>query len=171
MNESIEKAINNQINAEIYSAYLYLAMAAYFDGLGLEGFSNWMKIQAQEEMTHAMKFYHFVFERGGKVTMAAIEEPKNEFDTPLSVFKEVLKHEKVVTGLINDLYELADKEKDFAFQSFLKWFIDEQVEEEGNAQKIIDQVKLAGEQGPGLFMLDKELAARVFVDSTKKSAE
>jgi ferritin len=171
MNKKVEDAINKQINAEIYSAYLYLAMAAYFDGEGLEGFSNWMKIQAQEEMTHAMKFYRYVFERGGKVVMDAIEKPNGEYGSSLEVFEEVLKHEQLVTSLINGLYELAVDEKDYAFQSMLKWFIDEQVEEEGNAQQIIDQVKLAGEKGPGLFMLDKELGARTFVDETQESAE
>ena len=171
MNKKVEDAINKQINAEIYSAYLYLAMAAYFDGEGLEGFSNWMKIQAQEEMTHAMKFYRYVFERGGKVVMDAIEKPNGEYGSSLEVFEEVLKHEQLVTSLINGLYELAVDEKDYAFQSMLKWFIDEQVEEEGNAQQIIDQVKLAGEKGPGLFMFDKELGARTFVDETQGSAE
>lgn len=171
MNEKIEKAINMQINAEIYSAYLYLAMAAYFDGEGLEGFSNWMKIQAQEEMTHAMKFYRFVFERGKKVELEAIEKPEGKYGSALEVFEAVLKHEQYVTNLINNLYELATEEKDYAFQSMLKWFIDEQVEEEGNAQQIIDQVKLAGEKGPGLFMLDKELGNRVFVDDTQSGSE
>lgn len=171
MNKKVENAINKQINAEIYSAYLYLAMAAYFDGEGLEGFSNWMKIQAQEEMTHAMKFYRFVFERGGKVELDAIEKPEGKYGSSLAVFEEVLKHEQKVTSLINGLYELAVEEKDYAFQSMLKWFIDEQVEEEGNAQQIIDQVKLAGEKGPGLFMLDKELGSRTFVDETQSGSE
>ncbi|MFC1599697.1 ferritin [Patescibacteria group bacterium] len=171
MNEKVENAINKQINAEIYSAYLYLAMAAYFDSEGLEGFGNWMKIQAQEEMTHAMKFYRWVFERGGKVVMEAIDKPYGEYGSSLEVFEEVLKHEQEVTSLINGLYELAIDEKDYAFQSMLKWFIDEQVEEEGNAQQIIDQVKLAGDKGPGLFMLDKELAGRTFVDDTQSEEE
>lgn len=171
MNKKVEEAINKQINAEIYSAYLYLAMAAYFDAQGLEGFGNWMKIQAQEEMTHAMKFYRWVFERGGKVVMEAIDKPNGEYGSSLEVFEEVLKHEQEVTSLINGLYELATNEKDYAFKSMLKWFIDEQVEEEGNAQQIIDQVKLAGEQGPGLYMLDKELGARTFVDETQENAE
>lgn len=166
MNKKINKAINNQINAEIYSAYLYLAMAAYFDDKNLPGFANWMKMQSQEEMTHAMKFYRFVYERGGIVELHAIDKPPVVFKSPLDVAKEVLAHEQKVTGLINGLYELATKEKDYAFQSILKWFIDEQVEEEGNASDLIEKVKLAGEKGPGLFMLDKELAARTFVDET-----
>ena len=171
MNKKIEDAINEQINKEIYSAYLYLGMAAYFDSQGLAGFSNWMKIQAQEEMTHAMKFYHYVYERGGNVTLKTIDKVPSKYKSSLAVFEETLKHEQLVTSLINNLYELATKEKDYAFQSMLKWFIDEQVEEESNAQALVDQVKLAGEKGPGVFMIDKELAARVFVDDTKGSAE
>ena len=165
MNNKIQKSINDQINAEMYSAYLYLAMGAYFDASGLTGFANWMKVQAQEEMSHAMKFYNFVYERGGKVELGAIEKPSADFKSPLDVMKEVLAHEKIVTGLIHNLYELATKEKDYAFQSFLKWFIDEQVEEEGNASDLIEKLQLAGEKGPGLFMMDKELATRTFVDT------
>lgn len=165
MNNKIQKSINNQINAEMYSAYLYLAMGTYFDASSLTGFANWMKVQAQEEMSHAMKFYNFVYERGGKVELGAIEKPSADFKSPLDVMKEVLAHEKIVTGLIHNLYELATKEKDYAFQSFLKWFIDEQVEEEGNASDLIEKLQLAGEKGPGLFMMDKELAARTFVDT------
>lgn len=171
MNKKVEDAINKQINAEIYSAYLYLAMAAYFDSEGLAGFSNWMQIQAQEEMAHSMKFYRWVFERGGKVELEAIDKPNGEYGSSLEVFEEVLKHEQEVTSLINGLYELALEEKDYAFQSMLKWYIDEQVEEEGNAQQIIDQVKLAGDKGPGLLMLDKEFASRTFVDETQEKAE
>ncbi len=167
MNEKVQEAINNQINAEIYSAYLYLSMAAYFDSISLEGFSNWMKIQAQEEMTHAMKFYDFVFERGGKVVMKAIEQPQAEFKSPLEVFEKTLEHEKEVTSLINNLYELAVREKDYPLESMLKWFIDEQVEEESTAANIVDKVKLAGDKGPGVYMLDKELGARVFLPSTE----
>ncbi len=158
----MEAAINKQINAEMYSAYLYLAMSAYFEVEGMEGFANWMKIQAQEEMTHAMKFYNYVFERGGTVELEVIEKPKASYKSSLDAFEEVLKHEKHVTSLINGLYELAVNEKDYASQSFLQWFIDEQVEEEDTAAKIIDKVKMAGDKGPGLFMLDKELTARTF---------
>lgn len=162
MNKKIEAAINEQINAEIFSAYLYLSMAAYFDGKGLAGFANWMKKQYEEEMFHAMKFYDYVYERGGSVVMKAIAAPETKFKSPLQVFESALAHEKVVTGLINGLYELSLKEKDYASQSFLKWYIDEQVEEEGNASEIIDKIKLAGKDGPGIFMLDKELGTRVF---------
>lgn len=160
MNKKIQDAINAQINAEIYSAYIYLSIAAYFDGMALPGFANWMKVQYKEEMEHAMKFYSFVYERGGKVAMDAIEKPPVKFNSPLHVFEYTLDHEKKVTSLINGLYELSIKEKDHAFTSFLKWFIDEQVEEESNAMQIIDKLKIVGEKGAGLYMLDKELSSR-----------
>ncbi len=162
MKANVQKAINGQINAEIYSAYLYLSMAAYFDGQDLPGFANWMKMQAQEEMSHAMKFYDFVYDRGGSVEMSAIAQPPVKFKSPLLVVEQVLEHEKEVTELINNLYELAQKEKDYAFESLLKWYIDEQVEEESSAGQLIDKLKLAGDKGPGLFMLDKELGGRTF---------
>lgn len=161
MNSTIEKAIHDQINAELYSAYLYLGMAAYLDAQALPGFAQWMKIQAQEEISHAMKFYHFIYERGGTVELEALKKPSVTFKSPLQVAQETLKHEQKVTALIHRLYELAVKEKDYPFQSFLKWFIDEQVEEENNAQMLIDKIKLAGEKGSGLYMLDKELGNRV----------
>lgn len=162
MDKKMETAINKQINAELYSAYLYLSMATYFEAEGFEGFANWMKIQSQEEMSHAMKFYNYVFERGGRVDLDAIGNPTSQFDSPLDVFKQVLEHEKEVTSLINGLYELAIELKDYATQSMLKWFIDEQVEEEDSAATIVDKVKMAGDKGPGLFMLDKELGGRTF---------
>ena len=162
MNQKIQNAINKQINAEIFSAYLYLSMAAYFDSISLPGFANWMKIQYEEEMSHAMKFYNYIYERGGNVEMKAIDAPETKFKSPLQAFEYTLKHEKKVTALINNLYELALKEKNYAFQSFLKWYIDEQVEEEASASEMIDKIKLAGKEGAGIFMLDKELAARVF---------
>lgn len=167
MNTKVQNAINEQINAEIFSGYLYLSMAAYFDTEGLPGFANWMKVQAQEEMAHAMKFYNYVFERGGSVTMKAIAQPDTKFKSTLQIAEQTLAHEKIVTGLINDLYELSVKEKDYATESFLKWYIDEQVEEEGSAQEVIDKIKLAGDKGPGLFMLDKEMAVRVFTPPVK----
>lgn len=162
MNNKIQDAINEQINAEIFSGYLYLSMAAHFDAEGLPGFANWMKAQAQEEMAHAMKFYSYINERGGQVILKKIDQPETKFDSPLHIFEMALGHEKKVTGLINKLYELAAKEKDYAFQSFLTWYIDEQVEEEATASEMIDKIKLAGEKGPGLFMLDKELGTRAY---------
>ncbi len=160
MNKKIQDAINKQINAELYSSYLYLSMAAYLDNLDLTGFAHWMKMQAQEEVEHAMKFYHYLFERGGTVKLDAIAKPSANFTSPLDIAKKTLAHEKKVTDLINKLYELGLKEKNYAFQSFLKWFIDEQVEEESSAITLIDKIKLAGREGPGLYLLDKELAGR-----------
>ena len=162
MNKKIEKAINGQINAEFYSAYLYLSMAAYLDSLKLPGFANWMKVQAKEEMLHAMKFYDFVYAQGGTVALTAIDRPPVKFKSALDVAEQTLAHEKKVTGLINGLYKLALEEKDHAFQSLLKWYIDEQVEEEENATMLIDKAKLAGDKVQRLNMLDKELAGRKF---------
>ena len=156
----IEKAINEQINAELYSAYLYLGMAAYFENMNLSGFAHWMKAQSKEEISHAMKFYDFVFARGGKVELDAINKPSSDFAGPLDVAEKTLAHEQKVTGMINKLYELALNERDYAFQSLLKWFIDEQVEEEESATKLIERVKMVGEKGVNLLMLDKELGAR-----------
>ncbi len=163
INKKVEAAINKQINAEIYSAYLYLAMNAYFSSVNLMGFANWMRIQALEELTHADKFYNFVVSRGGRVKLEAIAAPPVEWKSTLAVFEETLKHEQKVTALINDLVDLSLKEKDHATGSMLNWFVDEQVEEESNAENIIQQLKLMGESGHGVYMLDRELAGRVFV--------
>ncbi len=166
MNKKIEKAINKQIQAEFYSAYMYLAMAAYCEAEDYLGAANWMKIQAQEEVTHAMKFYDFVNQVGGKVELFSIEAPPKAYGSLLNMFEEGLKHEKLVTKLIHDLYELAHKEKDYAFESFLKWYVDEQVEEEANATEIIAKIKSVGSSKEGLFLIDQELAKRTFVDET-----
>lgn len=163
INKKVEAAINKQINAEIYSAYLYLSMNAYFSSVNLMGFANWMRIQALEELSHADKFYGFIVSRGGRVKLEAIAGPPAQWKSTLSVFDEVLKHEQKVTGLINDLVDLSLKEKDHATNSMLNWFVDEQVEEESNAENIIHQLKLMGESGHGIYMLDRELAQRVFV--------
>jgi ferritin len=166
MHPKIQKAINEQINAELFSAYLYLSMAAYFDRQGLKGFANWMKVQAQEEIAHAMKFYTFVFLRGENVELYAINKPESDFKSPLDVAEKTLAHEKKVTGLINKLYKLAAEENDHAFKSLLKWYIDEQVEEEENASELIEQIKLAVKKSPNMSVLDKELSMRKFKDST-----
>lgn len=162
ISKKMESALNKQINAELYSAYLYLSMNSYFQSANLMGFANWMRIQALEEMTHADKFYGFINDRGGKVTLAAIEGPPDKWSSTLSVFESVYNHEKKVTKLINNLMDLAIKEKDHATSSFLQWFIDEQVEEEANADGIVQQLKLVGDNAGGLFMLDRELGQRVF---------
>lgn len=162
LSKKMEKAINDQINAELYSAYLYLSMSAYFAEKGLSGFSNWMYVQYQEETFHAQKFFNHVIERGGKVELMAIDKPAMTWKDPLHVFTETLKHEEYVTKRINDLVDLAIKEKDHASNNFLQWYVSEQVEEEDSANDIINKLKLIGKEVGNLFMLDKELGARVY---------
>lgn len=166
MNARLEKAINNQINAEMYSAYLYLSMAAYFEEINLPGFANWMRVQFEEEQFHAMKFLNYMVERGGRVVLEAIEKPRTEWSNPVEVFEETLSHERHVTALINDVAEIAEQEKDRATQNLLIWFIDEQVEEESTAEGILNQLKLIGGEGHGMLMLDREFAARTFTPPT-----
>jgi len=158
----MQKALNKQLNAEVYSSYLYLSMAAYFESINLKGFSNWMTVQAQEEIMHAMKFYNYILERGGKVTLTAIDAPPTEWDSNIAAFEFVFKHEQKVTGLINGLVDLSISENDHATNSFLQWFVTEQVEEESSADAVVQKLKLAGESSGGLFMLDNELGQRVF---------
>ncbi len=160
MNERIEKALNEQMNAELYSAYLYLSMASYFESKGLEGCAHWMKAQTQEELMHAMKFYEFITERGGRAIMKAIDAPPSDWDSPLNVFENALQHEQYVTSLINKLMDLAIEEKDHATQIFLQWFISEQVEEEASAGAVVEKMRLAGQSPGGVFMVDRELAQR-----------
>lgn len=158
--KKVQDEMNLQINKELYSAYLYLSMAAHFEAANLPGFAHWMKVQAEEEQEHAMKFFEFINERGGRVLLDAIEKPPVEFTTPLSIMEEVLKHEQYVTSRIDTIYSVAVAEKDYASQSFLKWFLDEQVEEEKNDTEIIEMLKMAGEKGHALLMIDRQLAAR-----------
>lgn len=160
--EKVLKALNSQLNAELYSAYLYLSMEAYFESTDLNGFANWMRVQVQEELTHAMKFYDYIVRRGGRVTLPSIEEPPSEWESPQATFEHVYKHEQNVTGLINSLVDLAMSESDHATSNFLQWFVAEQVEEEESSNGVLQKVKLAGESPGGLFMLDSELAQRVF---------
>jgi len=141
-------------------------MAAYFESTNLPGMANWMRVQTQEEQFHAMKIYNHILERGGKVTLDAIEAPPSEWDSPLSVFKSGLKHEQKVTGLINDLVYLARDEKDNASEIFLQWFVNEQVEEEDNAGTIVGQLELIKDSPQALFMMDKDLAQRIFTPPT-----
>jgi len=157
-------ALNEQINAESYSAYMYLSMAAYFENMGLSGFANWMKVQYQEEAAHALKFFNYVTERGGKVVLKAVSQVPVEFNGILDVYEKTLVHETHVSDLINNLVNVAIAANDHASQSFLKWFIDEQVEEEANVEKILAMLKLINGQGDGIFMMDREFAQRVFVD-------
>ena len=162
LSEKMQKALNMQINKEIYSAYLYLSMAAYCESINLKGFAGWMTVQVQEELSHVQKFFNYVLERGVKVNLQPIDGPETEWDSPLVLFEHVYKHEQFVTSLINGLVKLAREEDDYATESFLKWFIDEQVEEEASASEVVEKIKLAGDRGGGLFMLDRELGARVF---------
>ncbi len=163
ISDQMQSAINDQINKELYSEYLYLAMAAYFDGLGLKGFSNWMRVQCKEEHTHAMMMFTYVNETGGRVVLQPLEGPPTEFSSPLAVFEHTLEHERYVTSRINNLVDLAMEERDHASNAFLQWFITEQVEEEAAAKELSDTLRLVGDNSHALLMLDRELAARVFV--------
>lgn len=157
------EAINKQINAELYSSYLYLSMSAYATNIGMKGTAHWLFVQAQEEATHAMRFYNYMNDQGVHVKLEAIKQPPVQFKSVLDIFEAVLKHEYHVTALIHNLVEIAAKEKDPATGVMLQWFVTEQVEEESNAGEIIGKLKLAGNNGGGLFMIDKDLAARMFV--------
>jgi len=158
----VEEAFNIQINAELYSAYLYLSMAAYFEAQNLPGFANWMRVQFQEEQFHAFKMFNFVNERGGRVILTKIDGPKVEWENVVDVYEEVLAHEQHVTSLINNIMDIAIDERDHATKSFLNWFIDEQVEEESAAEAIISELKLIDGKGNGILMMDREFRARVF---------
>jgi len=160
MDRKMEEALNKQINAELYSAYLYLSMAAYFDSINLGGFSNWMKVQYQEEVEHAMKFYGFVNECSGRVVLEAIKKPETEWDSPLAVFEATYAHEQKVTSMINDLVDLANEVNDHVASEFLQWFVEEQVEEEASADDIVQKLKLVGDSSNELMTLDRALAAR-----------
>jgi len=155
----MQDALNEQINKEYYSAYLYLSMSSYFESANLSGFAHWMNLQYQEEIQHVLKFFKYIVERGGRVLLKGIEGPPTEWDSPLAVFEAAYEHEVMVTGLINDLVDLATEERDHATTNFLQWYIEEQVEEEASADGVVQQLKLAGEGG-GLFMLDRELGQR-----------
>ena len=160
LTEKMQKALNGQLNAELYSAYLYLAMNAYFKSVNLDGFASWMYYQAQEELMHSMKFYNFITQRGGKVQLMEVKAPPAQWDSPLAVFEATLEHEQKVTGLINDLVDVALKERDHASHIFLQWFVSEQVEEEESVGGVLEQLRLMGEARGGLFMMDRELAKR-----------
>jgi ferritin len=162
LDERMEEALNYQLNRELYSGYLYLAMAAYFDDQDLPGFANWMRIQAQEELSHAMKFYDYLVRRGGRAVMDAIEAPENEWESAVAVFEQVYQHEQMVTGLIHKLVDLALEISDHATNNFLQWFVAEQVEEEESSSGVLHKVKMASQSRSGLYMLDQELGQRVF---------
>ncbi|TET24992.1 MAG: ferritin [Candidatus Cloacimonadota bacterium] len=162
LKDKILKALNTQLNAELYSAYLYLSMSAFFESTNLRGFANWMKVQAQEEYMHTMKFYDYILEYGSKVQLMPIDGPQTEWDSSLAVFEHVYKHEQKVTGLINDLVDLARSENDHETSNFLQWFVNEQVEEEASADAALQKIKRAENSPDGLFTVDKDLGKRVF---------
>jgi ferritin len=163
----LQDAINEQINKEIFSAYYYLSMVAYLESEDLPGFAQFFRIQVEEEKFHAMKLFDYVNERGGKVILKGINNPKTDFESPLQVFELAYKHEQYVTELINNLMDITIKENDHALRSFLQWFIDEQVEEEATMSKYVNQLKRINGNGQGLIMLDRELAQRIFVPPVK----
>jgi ferritin len=148
------------VNAELYSAYLYLAMAAYFEGITLGGFASWMKVQAQEETAHAMKIFGYIFERDGQVTLSAIEKPTGEWPSPMEAFRAAYSHEQKVSGMIHNLVDIARAEKDHATENFLSWFVAEQVEEEASAQEVVQKLELIKDSPHGLFMLDAKMGER-----------
>jgi len=162
----IQEALNKQLNAELYSSYLYLSMSAYFDSQNLAGMAAWMRIQAQEELAHAMKFFDFINDRQGRVLLTQVEDPKNEWTSPRDVFEDTLEHERKVTDLINDLVDLSLGEKDHAANTFLQWFVTEQVEEESTATAVLDKLKLIGDNPVALYMLDGELGQRALPQPT-----
>ena len=160
LSRKLEDAINKHINAELYSAYLYLSMSAFCEGINMGGFAHWMRVQHQEETSHALKLFDFVNDRDGRVELQAIQQPPTEFQSLLDVMEGTLEHERKVTSMINRLYELAVEESDYPAQVLLQWFISEQVEEEKAAGDIVEQLKLVDDDGAGLLILDARLAER-----------
>lgn len=162
ISKNLETAINEQINFEYYSAYTYLAMSAYAEEIDFPGAANFFKIQAQEELDHARRMYDYLFQKGGRVTLEAIEKPRAEFDNLLNIFEEGLKHEQMVTKRIYNIANIALDEKEHATMSFLSWFVDEQVEEEENFTNLVKKIKRASGNEANLYMIDDELATRVY---------
>lgn len=162
MDEKMVEALNSQLNAEMYSAYLYLSMGTYFEDLDLSGFANWMRVQAQEEMTHAMKIHDYIIQRGDRVTLTKIDAPPIDWESPVKAFEHVYEHEQKVTGLINQLVNLALSLGDHATNNFLQWFVAEQVEEEESSSGVLKKVKMANDSLSAMLMLDAELAQRIF---------
>ena len=169
LSKSMEKALNEQVNAEFYSSYMYLSMSTYFDSVGLPGAAQWMQAQAQEEWFHGTKFYRYISERGGRVTLRAIAQPPTTWKSSITVFEDVLTHEQKVTGLINNLVNLALDERDHATNIFLQWFVSEQVEEEASVNAVLGKLKLIGKDTTALFTLDSELGQRVFTPPPAKT--
>lgn len=162
ISKTLEKAINEQINRELYSEYLYVSMQAWFAGQNLDGFANWMAVQSKEERDHAMKFFNFLLERGGKVELLAIDKPEIDFGSPLKALQMTYEHEQFITQNIHKLMDLALQENDHPSKSLLQWFVDEQVEEEASAEKILRRLELIRDNVSGLFLLDSQLAQRTY---------
>lgn len=168
ISKKVEEVLNKQVNAELWSAYLYLSMSAWSESRGFKGFANWMRVQFHEETSHALKIIDFVITRSGEIKLQPIAAVKTSWDSLLNMFEETYQHECKVTTLINECYEAALAEKDYATSTMLQWYINEQTEEESNALEIIDILKITGEKSGGIFYLDKKLGSRTFVDETKK---
>ena len=162
LTQRMQKALNEQITKEFYSAYIYLAMAAWFEEQSLNGFAKWMRVQTQEETSHAMILFNYVIERGGAVSLGALEAPSTSFSSVLEIFEKALEHEQYITSSINKLMDIAIEERDHAARSMLNWFVDEQVEEESNANTMIARLKLCGEKTDGILLLDSEVGTRTF---------
>ncbi len=160
LNQPVQDAINNQIRDEFYASHLYLSMSAYFEAEGLSGFASWMRKQSEEEREHALKFFDYVHDRGGRVVLQPVGEVASKFESPLDAFKKAYEHECKVTASIKNIYEVAGNEKDYATQVMLHWFLEEQVEEEKNATDVIDMLERVGSSGQGLLMADRQLGAR-----------
>lgn len=156
------KALNNQVNAELFSSYLYLSMSSWFSERSLSGFASWMRVQAQEELSHGMKIYDYILERGGKIEFGAIEQPESKWQAAAEIVGEVVKHEAKVTGLVNDLVDVAFAQKDHATNIFLQWFVAEQVEEEASVGEVLERMKMIDGDSAGMFAMDMELGKRVF---------
>ena len=160
VNQKIQDALNAQLNAESFSAHLYMSMSAYFQSVNLKGMAHWMRLQAAEETAHELKFFDYILSRGGKVTLGQIDAPPTEWESPLAVFEAAYEHEQKVSAKINTLVDLSLAESDHASNAFLQWFVTEQVEEEESALEIVDQLRLIGDERGALFMLDRELGQR-----------
>jgi len=160
ISQSLTDALNEQLRQELYSSYLYLAMSAYTDSQNLPGFAHWLRIQANEEQAHAMRFYEFILDRDGRVQLQSLPQPPRDFGSPLDLFEQVLAHEQEITSLIEQLYRKAAAAQDHATQIFLEWFITEQVEEEKTATQLLETLRMAGDNKVALLMLDREVGAR-----------
>jgi ferritin len=160
LSDRLQDAINRQINSELYSSHLYLSMSAYFESLDLNGFAHWMKLQFEEETAHALKLFDYVNDRDGRVTLHSIDQPQVEFESPHSVMRSALEHERLVTSMINDLYALAISERDYPTHVLLEWFVSEQVEEEKVLNEIVAHMDLIGNDGTGLIIMDQRLGDR-----------